>query len=117
MTTLDLSQFTGTESYYPWSPLFRNFVLTDGTQYLADTAGAFWLMDAVASHFGSYKAEQFVCVTLTKRKKDWLLHFDDGNGKTLAKQRIEYSDFPLDEIKLYVCVQDGMRVVMLPSEY
>ena len=117
MTDLDLSQFTGTESYYRFSPLFRNFVLTDGTQYLADTAQCYWLMDAIASHFGKYKAEPFVCVTLTKRKKDWLLHFDDGNGKTLAKQRIEYSDFPLDEIKLYITVQDSLRVVMLQSEY
>jgi hypothetical protein len=37
-----LSQFTGTEKYYR---LYSTVVLTDGTKYLSDTAGCYWLMD------------------------------------------------------------------------
>ncbi|MFM7008029.1 MAG: DUF6876 family protein, partial [Betaproteobacteria bacterium] len=42
-----LTQFTGTERYHR---LNRKCLLTDGTKYLAEAAGAFWLMDAAASY-------------------------------------------------------------------
>ncbi len=32
-------------------------------------------------------------------------------------QGINYTDFPLDEIKLYVCYDGEFWCVMLPSEY
>lgn len=47
-----LDTFTGTGSYYNYSPIFRNVVLTDGAKYVADHGGkhgAYWLMDAIAS--------------------------------------------------------------------
>jgi hypothetical protein len=125
MNASDLSGFTGTENYYRYSPLFRNFILTDGTKFLADEAGAYWLMDAIASHVGSYKRDTFAVVNLRQNQPDnWLLTIDDGNGKLYARQEIEFSDFPLESIKLYVCKQeDGtfphpdMWVILLPSEY
>ena len=52
-----LPHFTGTEEYhrmrYPW--LRKDFLLTDGSKYLADKAGliggtAYWLIDIIASH-------------------------------------------------------------------
>ncbi len=43
----DLGQFTGTTGYYR---ITRKHLLTDGTKYLADAVGAYWLMDAAASH-------------------------------------------------------------------
>lgn len=112
-----LTQFTGTEGYTRWSPLFRNFVLTDGALYVAEEAGAYWLMDAIASHFRSYRTQDFVVATLKKRPKTWLLTLDDGNSNKLASQVIEYSDFPLDEIKLYAAPQGDLWVILLPSEY
>ena len=39
--------------------------------------------------------------------------FDDLPGRKIIEQEIGYTDFPLDDIKLYVC--DG--VLMLPGEY
>jgi len=42
-----LAQFTGSEKYYRIS---RRHLLTDGTKYLAEKAGCFWMMDAIASH-------------------------------------------------------------------
>lgn len=114
---VSLSNFICTENYYRYSPLFRNFILTDGTKFLADETGSYWLMDAIASHVKSYRGDTFVVANLQKRPKDWLLTIDDGNGKLYAKQTIDFSDFPLDSIKLYVCKNDDMWVILLPSEY
>ena len=41
---------------------------------------------------------------------------EDGNGKVLAKQKIDYTNFPLDVIVLYCVPQDDKFVVLLPSE-
>ena len=115
----NLPNFYGSENYYALSPLFRSFVLTDGARYLADAAGAWWLMDAVASHLGSYRDEDFVVAKLLRAKASnaWILRLEDGNDEVLADQIIEYSDFPLDEITLYVIAQDDRWIVLLPSEY
>jgi len=48
-----LFQFTGTECYHRWSPLFPSMILTGGAKFVADnggTSGAYWLFDAIASH-------------------------------------------------------------------
>lgn len=120
----NLDMHTGTDGYIRWSALFRNFVLTDGTMYLAENAGAYWLMDAIASHIASYKEEGFVVAKLVKGMEgkligapDWVLTLDDGNGRVLASQEIEYSDFPLDSISLYVIPQENLWIILLPSEY
>ena len=115
----NLDQFIGTEGYTRWSALFRNFVLTDGALFLAQNAGAYWLMDAIASHIGSYKDEGFVVANLKRGEKVtyFILTLEDGNDNVLARQVIEYSDFPLEEITLYVIPQETLYVIMLPSEY
>ena len=115
----ELRQFTGTEAYTRWSALFRNFVMTDGARYLADAASAWWLMDAVASHLGSYRDEDFVVAKLQRATatNGWVLRLEDGNDGLLADQLIEFSDFPLDEITLYVIAQEDRRVILLPSEH
>ena len=115
----DLPNFYGTENYYRLSPVFPNFVLTDGARYLADAAGAWWLMDAVASHLGSYRDEDFVVAKLLRAKASnaWILRLEDGNDEVLADQIIEYSDFPLDEITLYVEFDGTNHVILLPSEH
>ena len=116
---VDLLNFYGTEAYHRWSALFRTFVLTDGAQYIADACGAYWLMDAIASYKQSYAGEDFVVAKLTKAtaSNGWLLRLEDGNDRLIADQLIEYSNFPLDEIKLYVVKSDDLWVIMLPSEY
>jgi hypothetical protein len=45
----EVSQFRGTENYYA-HPLVSRFVWTDGVQYVAERAGAFWLVDLIAVH-------------------------------------------------------------------
>ena len=115
----ELAQFTGTEEYHRFSPLFRNVLLTDGAKYLAEECGAYWLMDVIASHLPSVK-DHFAIAILTKTEGDkaFFTLQDDVPFKTLfAHQTIKFTDFPLDEIKLYV-IRDGEHwVILLPSEY
>ena len=47
LTAQDLAHFTGTTRYYR---IGTQHLLTDGTHYLAEQAGCYWIMDAVASH-------------------------------------------------------------------
>ena len=114
----DLPQFYGTEQYHRWSPLFRNFVLTDGAKYIAEACEAYWLMDLVASHYASYKENGFAVVHLDFHYNGKFgVVIEDGDGHALATQKIEYTDFPLDEITLYVVQSDDMWVILLPGEY
>jgi hypothetical protein len=110
-----LHQFTGTQSYYRLHP---KVLLTDGAKFLADEAGAYWLMDAIGSYLASFKAnEYFICATLRTKESGARLVLDNGSDVVLAVQTIPYTDFPLLEIKLY-CVWDGQYwVILLPGEY
>ena len=119
-----LAHFTGTESYtnlrYPW--LRKRFLLTDGVQYLAEKAQAYWLMDAIASHQINKKvaAEPFQVWTLSVNEKhEAILTCTDGDKTELVRQDIPGTDFPLTSITLYASQDDylGGRVVMLTSEY
>lgn len=110
----NLYQFTGTESYYQFLP---NVLLTDGTKYLADQAGAYWLMEAIASYLVTFKrSESFISATLSVKERTKLV-IDNGNGNVLALQTIEYTDFPLQEIKLYAIWDGQYWVILLPGEY
>ena len=110
-----LHQFTGTDSYYQLHP---KVLLTDGAKFLADEAGAYWLMDAIGSYLAGFKAnEHFICATLTNKVSRARLVLDNGNGAVLAVQSIAYTDFPLLEIKLYAVWDGQYWVILLPGEY
>jgi hypothetical protein len=47
LTEADLRQFTGSEYWYRHA-LVRHILFTDGAKYLADEAGAYWLLDEIA---------------------------------------------------------------------
>ena len=111
----NLNQFTGTENYYRVMP---RLVITDGVQYLASQANCYWLMSAIYSHLVSnaiYSA--FVVVRLNVSGKSADLILDDGNNGIICTQHIEYTDFPLREMKLYCVSQGKYWVLLLPSEY
>ena len=115
-TLLDnLAQFTGTERYYR---INRKCVLTDGAKYLAETAGAYWLMDAAASYLLELGTDDwFVVVRLVVNNDNALLTLEDGNGGIRARQEIPYTDFPLPEQIIYAAWDGEHWVMMLPSEY
>ena len=110
-----LRQFIGTEQYYRISP---SAVLTAGTKYLADEAGAYWLMDAIASYLPQFNGrEEFIVAKLNVAASKAELVLDNGNGHVLDTQHIEYTDFPLPSIQLYACWGGEYWVLMLTSEY
>jgi hypothetical protein len=111
----DLANFTGSENWFKhW---LGKVLFTDGVKFIADSAGAYWLVDEIAINQTRprIRAEEFqvwlLKVDLEKRKG--VLSCDDGNGVVVFSKRIDYTDFPLAEIKFY-CT-DG--VILLPSEY
>ena len=112
----DLQNFTGTDGYTRWSPIFKNFLLTDGAKYLAESADAYWLVDLFASHLPAYKDEGFAVLYLKVKGGKAVAQIEDGNGKVLKKQKIEYTDFPLEAVVLYCVPQDDNFVILLPSE-
>jgi len=111
----DLDQFIGTEHWYQHA-LVRSVTYTDGAKYVADTGGAYWLLDeiALAQKFNAaVRAEPFQVWTLTVKDLAGALTCDDGNDNVVYTKEIDFTDFPLPEIKFY-CTDN---VILLPSEY
>ena len=119
-TEIDLSQFYGSENLYRFNALTKS-VLTDGTKYLAEVAGAYWLFDAIDSHVttqGLNEKTEFVVATLKKvGDSDAELTLDDGNGLIWATQYIPLTDFPLEEMKTYAIYNGTAWTHLLTSEY
>ena len=112
-----LAQCTGTEAYHRTHP---GLLATDGAKYLADAAGAYWLLDIVWSVLRKI-TDEFAVLELTLEKgssrAEVLIH-DGREPKTIYhRQSIPYTDFPLPTIKLYLQENGLERVVMLPGEY
>ena len=111
-----LQHFTGTENWYR-HPLFGGFSYTDGIRYLAEQAGAYWLIDQI---FGfqydnkRVKALPFQVwdLIVNEDRSAWLI-CTDGNDGRILHEKISFTDFPLPEIRLFLTD----RVLLLPSEY
>jgi len=125
-----LDQFTGTDGYLRWSPLFPRMVLTDGTKFVADNGGrhgAYWLMDAIASHQPkALKNEmlrdiQFWTLAVAEkdgRKSAVLTCRADSGEKPVITQRVECTDFDLPKIDLWVePLDENTYVILLPCEH
>lgn len=116
LTKSDLAEFTGTAQWY-CHPMVKTILYTDGIKYVAEKAGAYWLIDEIAFQQIQplIRNEPFQVWTL-KVKLDQstaVLICDDGNGRIVFKKEIAYTDFPLAELKMYVTD----NVILLPGEY
>ena len=110
-----LRNFTETEKYHRVLP---RLVITDGVQYLANKANSYWLVTAIYSHLITQPIHsEFVVARLVVSGKTANLVLDDGNDQVISEQYIEYTDFPLDEVKLYCSYQERLWVLLLASEY
>lgn len=121
-----LAGFIGTEAYHRWSILFPNMLLTDGAKYVADNGGAngaYWLMDAIASYQPKLRRQQrlrdFQVWTLEVKDGSAVLTCQSDSGhKPVVAQKIEYTDFDLPKMVLWVEPLDDRRsVILLPSEH
>jgi hypothetical protein len=113
-----LTQFNGSEqSYFRHTPIRIDY--TDGIKFLQEQ-GCYWLTDAIASYQTSeFKAKynrQWWKLSVDLDTSVATLTADDGDENILVTQEIEFTDFPLPEIKIYVEINP--RIFMcLPSEY
>jgi hypothetical protein len=140
-----LRGFYGSEDKHAYSSLFRRHLLTDGAKYLAEKAGAYWLMDVIASHHRKVQTSaqiraaagndrllwlQIWRIKKTKGKSSCVVTCWEDTGKDerpVVRQCIEYTDFPFDLYELYVGRQVDFNdpeneskvkwVIMLKSEY
>ena len=121
----EVSQFTGTEAYHRWTPLSKS-VLTDGAKYVAEQLQAYWLFDEIDLQIKHGKMPKldmyFTTFIVSLEFSIGKLSIEDGNGKVLKTKSIDYTDFPLPEIKIWsastATEQSGQFFVhMLPSEY
>ena len=112
-----LAQFDGGGDHYKINA-FAN--MTSGVKFLCDNAECYWLVTLILSHRCNAKVrrEPFQVWTLTRNKtgSGAVAVCDDGNGNKLVTQRIPFTDFPLQSVKLYA-VQDVGVTIMLPQEY
>lgn len=117
ITQTELDTFTGSEEIYRH---FLGICYTQGVKYLANKAQAYWLLDAIASHQTKQLLSQPALrdfqlwqLTVSSDKSAVLICQEDSDTEPVVKQEIEYTDFPLGFVKLYLI----QKVLLLPSEY
>jgi hypothetical protein len=112
----DLAQYTGSENWYRHA-INRAVLFTDGAKYVADQAGAYWLLDEIAiiqPHSARVAAEEFqVWKPAVKPDHRGVLTCEDGNDNVVYTKEIEYTDFPPEGITLWFT----NNTILLPSEY
>jgi hypothetical protein len=116
----DLAGFIGTENWYRNS-MFPRFTYTDGIKYMAERAGAYWLIDVILSHQRNPKAlaVEFQVwtvklITTGRNNGGCRVAMTDGNtDAAIISQTIPYTDFPLTDFSVYLTGD----VLMLKSEY
>jgi len=115
LNAADLAQFTGSENWYRHA-INRKVLFTDGAKYVADQAGAYWLLDEIAlSQLDACIAagEFQVWRLAVNADQTGALTCDDGNGRVVFSNELEYTDFPADGITLWFT----NNTILLPSDY
>jgi hypothetical protein len=111
-----LRQFTGSENWYRHG-LVRHVLFTDGAKYVADTAGAHWLLDEIAfaqKREPAVAAQQFQVWKLSVQPDHTgTLVCEDGNGNAVFTHALDFTDFPLEGVELWF----ANDTIYLPSEH
>jgi len=112
-----LPYFTGTTKWYRVSKQ-PPILLTEGTKFLLDSCGMYWFLSdfvILCLLMDNVKDESFIVFSLDVdlESKEALVKIGDGNNNILYQQEIQYTDCPLDKVKMYY----SNEVLMLPSEY
>jgi hypothetical protein len=113
----DLAQFYGTEGYVRIAP---NAVLTDGTHYIAEEVGAYWLFQDTALFLSGYQeTDTFQVIKLDTKDEGFKLMAGDGNGNWRPLEFGEFTDFPpeLMPFEFYASWDGEHWVFMLKGEY
>jgi hypothetical protein len=97
--------------------MVRDVIFTECVKYVADTVGAYWLIDEIAfaqKHAPKLRNEDFQNWELVVSAGcSAVLVCDDGNGHRLYAKQIGWSDFPAPGVRFYFC-NDRL---LLPSDH
>ena len=105
-----MAQCNGCENWYRHG-FNRSMIYTAGVNFVAETAGAFWLIDAIASHCTKPRLMKdpmlrdfqiWVLKTDLQKQNAVLTCQSDTGEKAAIRQPISYTDFCMPEIKFYV---------------
>jgi hypothetical protein len=111
---IDLSQFTGTEAYHRTFVFNPNLKHTDGVQYFAEQAQAFWFLDIVATEIYPFSDKYpFMTIYLIVKDGKAEIIVQDGDISRLMQRQIEFTDCPEGTYEFFL-MDD---VLMLTSEY
>lgn len=116
-----LAQFTGSATFTRHA-LIPRMLMTEGVVYLASAAAAHWLTDAIGSYLLDKRAQQepFQAwrLAVDTQSRHAVLIMTDGNGsEPIITQQIDYTDFLLEQIDLWLVADGEHWVLMLPTEY
>lgn len=106
---LDTSHFTGTTTWWR-HPLNLNITYTDGARYVAEKAGAYWLLDQIALSGYPHTFQKW---DLSVVGTEGEIVVEDGDENVIHRHKLSYTDFPEPGVTLWFV--DG--VILLPSEY
>ena len=124
LTHEDLAQFKGDLDRF--RSINRYVIYTPGVKYLADKAGAYWLIDAIASYFMSGKIAypdprletlQFWRLEVNEDRTATLTARADSGVEPYVMQHIEYTDFPLSHVDVWAGFDGMYWTLYLPSEH
>lgn len=125
---INLKRFTGDLERYRHS-LFPKLIYTPGVKYLAETAGAYWLIDLIASHLISPEFQRaarqdsrildlhFWNLSVSKDNSAVATARVDHDEAPFVEQKIPYTDFPLETIDLWLGFDGRFFTLYLPSEH
>jgi hypothetical protein len=114
MKTIDLSQFYGTEQYHKTFVFSPNLKHTDGVQYFAEQAEAFWFLDIVATEIYPFSDKYpFMTIYLTVKDGKAEIIVQDGDISRVFQKPIEFTDCPDGVYEFFLTD----NVLMLCSEY
>ena len=107
-----LRQFSGTEHWYKMP--FSKATYTDGVKYFAETAGAYWFLDIVATELAPMqRKEEFIHIILSVANNEALIRAGDGNENNFWSRKISFTDCPEGDWHFYLT----NNVLLLPGEY
>ena len=124
----ELQQFTGDLERYRHS-LNPQVIYTPGIKYLADEAGAYWLLDSIALYLKSKQMReaikqderlahlQFWYLEINDDKSANLYVVADSDEKPAIAEVIPYTDFPLERIAIWAGCDSQYWTLYLPSEH
>ena len=120
-----LKQFCGSAEVYRFSSLLPDVAVTEGVKFLAEAAGAYWLLNDIGfemmfNRAKFYNTDKFAW-QLTVNNRAGTLAALDYRGREICSKVYSYTSFPLGKITIMSTLSEyasGKKfyILYLPSE-